>query len=167
MILCSIEYRPDTQTHAHGGLQYPNHLSGRYHHTTSVLRPLFRDHPGEPVPEENFWTLWCKGRHTNRPAGRPAGLTSAHLHHRPIFTGRMSFLPPNKQCQSTEGNCQSGRYRYTGMRFDGLTYKNQKRLWHWSARTHCKACSEYSANITDQLTHHYFHPPATASLISK
>jgi len=25
---------------------------------------LFRDHPGEPVPEENFWTLWCKGRLT-------------------------------------------------------------------------------------------------------
>jgi len=34
----------------------------------------------------------------------PSGLTSAHLHHPPIFfTGRMSFLPPNQQCQSTEG----------------------------------------------------------------
>jgi len=33
------------------------------HHTTTttILRPFFRDHPGEPVPEENFWTLWCKG----------------------------------------------------------------------------------------------------------
>jgi len=34
-----------------------------------------RDHPGEPVPEENFWTLWCKGkinrdRHTHHPPGR-------------------------------------------------------------------------------------------------
>jgi len=28
--------------------------------TTTVLRPFFRDHPSEPVPEENFWTLWCK-----------------------------------------------------------------------------------------------------------
>ena len=27
--------------------------------TTTVLWPFFRDHPGEPVPEENFWTLWC------------------------------------------------------------------------------------------------------------
>jgi len=26
------------------------------HHTTTVLRLFF--HPGEPVPEENFWTLW-------------------------------------------------------------------------------------------------------------
>ena len=40
----------------------------RYHHTTpqlfTVLRPFFRNHPGEPMPEENFWTLWCKGRLT-------------------------------------------------------------------------------------------------------
>jgi len=32
----------------------------RNHHTTTVSRPFFREHPGEPVPEENFWTLWCK-----------------------------------------------------------------------------------------------------------
>jgi len=34
------------------------------YHTTTILRPFFQDHPGEPVPEENFWTLWCKGRLT-------------------------------------------------------------------------------------------------------
>jgi len=34
------------------------------HHTTTILWPLFRDHSCEPVPEENFWTLWCKGRLT-------------------------------------------------------------------------------------------------------
>jgi len=76
--------------------------------TTTVLRPFFRDHPGEPVPEENFWTLWCKGRLTeaNTPTiwlgATPSGLTSAH-HHHPFFTGWMPFLPPNQQCQSTEG----------------------------------------------------------------
>jgi len=32
------------------------------HHTTTILQPFFQDHPGEPVPEETFWTLWCKGR---------------------------------------------------------------------------------------------------------
>jgi len=32
------------------------------HHTTTILWPFFQDHPGEPVPDENFWTLWCKGR---------------------------------------------------------------------------------------------------------
>jgi len=78
--------------------------------TTTVLRPFFWDHPGEPVPEENFWTLWCKGRLTEadtptiRLHANPSGLTSAHLHHPPFFKGRMPFLPPNQQCQGTEGN---------------------------------------------------------------
>ena len=83
------------------------------HHTTTVLRPFFQDHLGEPVPEENFWTLWCKGRSTEadtltiRLGATPSGLTSAHLHHPPIFfTGRMPFLPPNQQRQSTEGTVQ-------------------------------------------------------------
>jgi len=65
------------------------HTSSRYHTTTTttVLRPFFQDHPGEPVPEENFWTLWCKGRLTEadtptiRLGPTPSGLTSAHLHH--------------------------------------------------------------------------------------
>jgi len=77
--------------------------------TTAVLWPFFRDHPGEPVPEENFSTLWCKERLTEadtptiRLGATPSGLTSAHLHH-PIFYRpvRMPFLPPNQQCQSTE-----------------------------------------------------------------
>jgi len=48
---------------------------------------VFRDHLVEPVPEENFWTLWCKGRLTEadtetiRLGATPSGLTSAHLHH--------------------------------------------------------------------------------------
>jgi len=82
------------------------------HHTpqVTVLRPFSGTTRGEPVPEENFWTLWCKGRLTgaDTPAIRlgatPSGLTSAHLHHPPFFTGRMPFLLPNQQCQSTEGN---------------------------------------------------------------
>ena len=47
------------------------------------------DNPGEPVPEENFWTLWCKGRLTEadtltiRLGATPSGLTSAHVHHLP------------------------------------------------------------------------------------
>jgi len=43
------------------------------HTTTTVLPPFFQDHLFEPMPEENFWTLWCKkinrGRHTDHPAG--------------------------------------------------------------------------------------------------
>jgi len=41
---------------------------------------------------------------TIRPGTTPTRLSSAHIHHPPFFTGRMPFLPPNQQCQSTEGN---------------------------------------------------------------
>jgi len=61
--------------------------------------------------QKNYWNLWCKGRLTEadtltiRLGATPSGLTSAYLHHLPIFfTGRMPFLPPNQQHQSTEGN---------------------------------------------------------------
>jgi len=39
-------------------------LPYHHHHTSPVLWPFFHDHPGELVQEENFWTLWCKGRLT-------------------------------------------------------------------------------------------------------
>jgi len=43
------------------------------------------------MPEENFWTLWCKGRlaeadtPTIRLGATPSGLTSAHLDYPPIL----------------------------------------------------------------------------------
>jgi len=60
------------------------------HHTTTVLRPFFQDHPGEPAPEENFWTSWCKGRlirgrHTDHPAGRHSIRTNQCPPPSPIF----------------------------------------------------------------------------------
>jgi len=82
--------------------------------TTTTPQPFselfFQDHPGQPVPEDNFWTLWCKGRLTEadtltiRLGATPFELTSAHLHPPYFFTGRVPFLPPNQQCQSTEGS---------------------------------------------------------------
>jgi len=77
-------------------------LTGQQH-TTTVLWPFFRDHPGEPVPEENLRTLWCNGRLTeaDKPAiqlgATPSGLCSAHLHHPPWFlqAGCPSCRPAN------------------------------------------------------------------------
>ena len=83
-----------------------------YYYVSAVIRTytllnrftvLFRDHPGETVPEENFWTLWCKGRltkadtQTSLLGATPSGLTSAHLHHPPIFlqVGCPSCRPTN------------------------------------------------------------------------
>jgi len=68
------------------------------HHTTTFLRPFFQDHPGEPAPEENFWTLWCKGRlkEVDTPTilmgATPSGLSSAHLYRPPCFY-RLDALP--------------------------------------------------------------------------
>jgi len=56
-----------------------------------VVVVAFWDHPGEPVPEDNFCTLWCKGRLTEADTptiwlgATPCGLTSAHLHHPPYI----------------------------------------------------------------------------------
>jgi len=77
------------------------------------LRPFFRDHPGEPVAEENFWTLWCKGRLTEadtltiRMGVTPSGLvTSAHLHHTPTENiNRISQI----QCDIVMVGCLSSR----------------------------------------------------------
>jgi len=59
---------------------------------------LFLGPSGEPVPEENFWTLWCKGRLTEadtptiRLGATPSRISSAHFHHPPIFY-RPNALP--------------------------------------------------------------------------
>jgi len=73
--------------------------------TTTVLQPFFWDHPGE-----NFWTSCYNGRLTEADTptiqlgATPSALTIAHLHHPQFFMGRMPFLLPSQQCQSTEGN---------------------------------------------------------------
>jgi len=49
-------------------------VSWQTHTHTTVLRPFFRDHPGEPVPEEKLLDFMVqgkinRGRHTDHPAG--------------------------------------------------------------------------------------------------
>ena len=84
----------------------PNLLTSTTTTTTTVLRAFFCDHPAEPVPEENFWTLWCKKRLTEADTSTiltgatPSGLTSAHLHHPPFFTGRMPFCRPTNSVKA-------------------------------------------------------------------
>ena len=65
-------------------------LCSKPHHTTPQL--FYGPFSG------TTWVSWWMVDAT------PSGLTSAHLHHPrfPIFTGRMPFLLPNQQCQSTE-----------------------------------------------------------------
>jgi len=44
-----------------------------HHHNHNRFTALFPGPPGEPVPEENFWTTWCKGRLTEADTNQPAG----------------------------------------------------------------------------------------------
>jgi len=81
------------------------------HTHTTVLRPFFRDHPDEPVPEENFWTSWCKGRLIDEGTLTiRLGRHSIQTNQCPpppfphIFTDRMPFLTPNQQCQNTDAS---------------------------------------------------------------
>ena len=91
------------------------------HTHTTILRPFFRDHPGEPVPEENFWTLWCKGRLTEANTltiwlgATSSGLTSAHLHHSPIFY-RPDTLPAAQPTVSKHWR-QSKHWRHCSEKF--------------------------------------------------
>jgi len=88
-----------TRAQRHDIKQYTSQYKTHYY---NCFAALFRDHPGEPVLEENLWTLWCKGRLTEpdtptiRLGATPSGLTSAHLHH-PNFlqAGCPSCRPTN------------------------------------------------------------------------
>jgi len=109
------------------GNSFPLLLLHHHHNTTTVLRPFFRDHPGEPVPEENFWTLWCNGRLTEAETptiwlgATTSGLTSAHLHHPPIFYGP-DALPA---AQPTVG--------VKALKGTGNTSYNQGRMIYWAS----------------------------------
>jgi len=77
-----------------------------YHTTTTILWPIFWDHQGEPVPEENFWILWCKGRLTEADTSTiqlgttPSGLANAHLHYSPDLFYRPDALPATQPTAS-------------------------------------------------------------------
>jgi len=59
-----------------------HYIMSRNPHThTTILRPFFRDHPSEPVPEKKLLDIMVqgkinRGRHTDHPAGRHSILTS-------------------------------------------------------------------------------------------
>ena len=59
-----------SKEHGHFIISRPFHQPNHY---TTILQPFFPDHPGEPVPEENLWTSWCKGRLTEADTNHPAG----------------------------------------------------------------------------------------------
>jgi len=78
--------------------------------TTTILRPFFWDHPGEPVPQKNFWTLWCKERLTEADTNHSAGHHSIRTNQcpPPPSPSQLSILVLTPQVSVSDG---SGRGR--------------------------------------------------------
>ena len=81
------------------------------HHYTR-LTTLFRDYPGEPKGKTNLdfteardskWQWHQLGRMQVCTSLQTDNHASTSALHCSVFTGRMPFLPPNQQHQSTEG----------------------------------------------------------------
>jgi len=85
----AVQMRMDTHSvnavNAFNKFHYNRHVRTNHNCFTT----LFPGPLGEPVPEENFWTSWCKGRLTEADTqtmwlgATRSGLTSANLHHPP------------------------------------------------------------------------------------
>ena len=80
-------------------------------HTHTRLTALFRDYPGEPVPKGKTNLDFTEARDSEWQWNQLGHMqfcislqTDNHTNTPPLFfTGRMPFLPPNQQRQSTEG----------------------------------------------------------------
>jgi len=85
------------------------HVLKTYSHTNNHFTALFPGPPRWAIARREPLDFMVqgkidRGRHTIRLGATPSGLISAHLYQTQIFTGKMPFLPPNQQRQSTEGN---------------------------------------------------------------
>ena len=73
------------------------------------------------MPEENFWTLWCKERLTDadtltiRLGATASGLTSAHLHHPPFLQAICPSCRPTNSIKALKATSafRLGRRRCT------------------------------------------------------
>jgi len=54
-----------------------NHYNNCKEHTTTILWPFFRDHPGEQVPEK-LLDFMVQGKIKQRQTHRPSGWASLH-----------------------------------------------------------------------------------------
>ena len=73
-----------------------------YYYYYNRFTALFRDHPCEPVLEENFWTLWCKGRLTEADTDHPAGRHSIRTNQMGQKTGHIG---KSRSCGNRTADC--------------------------------------------------------------
>jgi len=93
-----------------------------------------------------------------------------------LFTGRMPFLPPNQQCQSTEGNCHiilTG-YKMSHQQYRPIVHQStafvQTRLKFWLRPTHDLYRWKHSlllGNAVHELVCHFLLLNVNAVLLYK
>jgi len=70
-------------------------------------QPFYGPVPGAPGwagARRELLDFMVQGKINRQTTDHMAGCHSIWTNHLPFFTGRMPFLPPNQQCQSTESN---------------------------------------------------------------
>ena len=91
--------RSDSMVSTHDRQCHLLHTHGTYNiNSNACLTAIFRYNPGKPVPE-------CRhsGLHWRKDDIDRCGGDNWSIEPTPNFSGRMPFLSPNQQCQSTEG----------------------------------------------------------------
>jgi len=90
----------------------------KIHHHHNRFTAFFPRPPGWAGARRELLDFMVQGK-INRGRHRPSSWAPLHLDQPmptctipPFFTGRMPFLPPNQQCQSTEGNTTTVSYYY-------------------------------------------------------
>ena len=143
-------------------------------HHNHFIGFFFWDHPGEPVPEQNYWTLWCKGRLTEaetptiRLGATSSGLTSALLHHPPIFFYRPDALPAAQPTASK--HCASVQLQYLVLCVQSRGpsgYLHPRGFWCYPSLL---LAHPYVSTIVPHVAGHAFHRlqwtiPATLSCV--
>ena len=96
------QWQWSTLLHTDIGQRYSCQTNKKETRTTTTPQPftaLFPRPPGLAGARRELRTLWCNRRLTEadtltiRLGATPSGLTGAHLHHRPFFTGLPSAQP--------------------------------------------------------------------------
>ena len=72
--------------------------------------------------------------------------TSLQTDNQSIFTGRMLFLMPNQQCQSTEGN-------HKHIILNNNYYNKNKKTLHWKFSRVSLSCNMYT--VYDPYLHNF------------
>jgi len=61
--------------------------------TTTVLRPFFQDHPGEPVSEESFFWTYGARKDNKRQTHNPGGRHSIQTNQQSTSINPPTFMP--------------------------------------------------------------------------